>query len=244
MNVKSLLLPLFMSGSLCGIYFLPSEGEMADSAVTMELPDHLGKWQLQKTPPSKDEIKTLAPDTKFSKALCLAARPGEMDLDGYAIADRVDLSIVLSGADPNNSIHRPERCMPAQGHHDMISSSQSLKLQNGREFPVKRLYSIQTLPANEKRKESLSFHCVTYYFFVGHDRLSNDHWGRTFIDMKDRLVRGMDQHWAYISASMWYGDLTQLGIEKDVPEAEADSKLRKFLTDFSEKQISWDQITH
>ncbi len=86
----------------------------------------------------------------------------------------------------------------------------------------------------------MQFNCVTYYFFVGHDRVTNDHLERTLVDMKDRLLRGMDQRWAYVSASMWYGKLPW--IDKEVTEAEADEKLRKFVTGFAENQIDWDQV--
>lgn len=240
MNLKALILPLFLSGTLSGIYFLPKVGKVAESAVRMELPDSLGSWSLEKIPPSEAELKALSSDTKFSKAQCFKARPGEVTAGGYLVPDRVDLSIVLSGADINNSIHRPERCMPAQGHNIVSSNNQTLKLENGREFQAKRLLSIQQVPTTEERKEFVKFNCVTYYFFVGHDHVSNDHLGRTFLDMKDRLVRGMDQRWAYVSVSMWYGKLGW--IEKEITEQEADTKLRKFLTRFSEEQISWDQI--
>ncbi len=241
MNFKALILPLFLGGTLSGIYSLPSVGKVAESAVKMELPDFIGSWSLEKSPPSEAEIGTLSKDTKFSKAQCFTARPGEVTVGGYLIPDRVDLSVVLSGADINNSIHRPERCMPAQGHNITGSSDQLLKLSNGRQFLAKRLLSVQTLPATLERKKPLRFNCVTYYFFVGHNHVSDDHLERTFTDMKDRLVRGMDQRWAYVSVSMWYGKLDW--IPKEVTEAEADTKLRKFLTNFSEEQIAWEQIT-
>lgn len=241
MKFRSLILPIFLGGTLSGIYSLPSVGKVAESAVKMELPDFIGSWSLEKLPPSEAEIGTLSKDTKFAKAQCYAARPGEVTAAGYLIPDRIDLSVVLSGADINNSIHRPERCMPAQGHNITGSSDQVLKLSNGRQFQAKRLLSVQTLPVTLDRKMPLRFNCVTYYFFVGHDHVSNDHLERTFTDMKDRLVRGMDQRWAYVSVSMWYGKLDW--IAKEVTEAEADTKLRKFLTNFSEEQIAWEQIT-
>lgn len=242
MNRKALLLPFFICAMLCGIYFLPSAGEVAQSAIRMELPDSFASWTLKKNPPSVAEIETLSKDTEFAKAECYRARPGEITAGGQLVPDRVDLSIVLSGADINNSIHRPERCMPAQGHNIISSSDQTLQLTNGRQFKVKRLLSVQKIPTNQERTEYLKLSCVTYYFFVGHDRLTNDHLARTFIDMKDRLVRGMDQRWAYVSASMWYGKVPW--IESEITEGEADTKLRKFLTNFSEEQISWEQITH
>ncbi|RYD22091.1 MAG: exosortase-associated EpsI family protein [Verrucomicrobiaceae bacterium] len=240
MKTKTWFLPLFLGTSLASIYFLPKVGSVALSAINMTLPAEFGTWVFKNIPASKDEMSVLAPDTEFSKAICFSARPGEFNLEGYAVPDRVDLSIVLSGADINNSIHRPERCMPAQGHLITSSRSDILKLPNGREFPVKRLVSVQTPRDAEGRPSSQNFDCITYYFFVGHDRISNDHLGRTLLDMKDRLVRGMDQRWAYISVSMWYGKVPW--IEQEVTEAEADAKIRAFLTNFAEEQIKWDQI--
>lgn len=240
MKTKAWFLPVFLGVSLASIYFLPKVGAVAESAVNMTLPDEYSSWFFKGVPPSEAELGTLAPDTKFSKAICFRPRSGELSFSGDPVFDRVDLSIVLSGADINNSIHRPERCMPAQGHAITSSKSDFLKLSNGREFPVKRLVSVQTLPANEERPTTLKFNCVTYYFFVGHDRISNDHLGRTLVDMKDRLVRGIDQRWAYVSVSMWYGKLPW--VEQEVAEAEADEKIRSFLTNFAEEQIKWEQI--
>jgi len=240
MNQTPWLLPLFLTGTLSAIYVLPKVGAVAQSAVKMELPESSGNWTLENQAASPEEIGTLAADTQFAKAVCLSPRPGEVNVDGYLIPDRLDLSIVLSGSDINNSIHRPERCMPAQGHNITSSSDQSLKLDNGREFPAKRLISVQRLPTNQERTEFLKLNCLTYYFFVGHDQVTNDHLGRTFIDIKDRLLHGMDQRWAYASVSMWYGKVPW--IEKEVTEAEADQKIRTFLIEFAEKQITWDQI--
>lgn len=235
-------LPLMLGAALSAIYFLPKVGAVAQSAVLMELPDSSGGWSFRKQVATPDELGTLSPDTQFSKAICLIARPGEFNLDGYAIPDRVDLSIVLSGSDLNNSIHRPERCMPAQGHNITSSSDKVLKLKNGREFSAKRLVSVQSqrVQSKSEREEYQRFDCLTYYFFVGHDQLTNDHLGRTLIDIKDRLVRGMDQRWAYASVSMWYGKVPW--IEGAVTESEADAKLQAFLADFAEKQINWEQI--
>lgn len=233
------ILPVFLAASLASIYFLPKVGAVAQSAVEMKLPGESGNWAFKTIPPTEAELGTLAKDTEFAKAICFSARPGEYNLDGYAVPDRVDLSVVLSGADINNSIHRPERCMPAQGHHITSSRSEIMKLPNGREFPVRRLLSIQSQPHKD---QTLKFNCVTYYFFVGHDRISNDHLGRTLVDMKDRLVRGMDQRWAYVSCSMWYGKVPW--IENEVSEQEADAKIKGFLSKFAEDQINWEQIVY
>ncbi len=163
--MRSIILPVFLGVSLASIYFLPSAGKIAQSAVEMDLPAGFGTWQFNKIPASEVEINTLSKDTEFSKAICLRAREGEFGEDGRMIPDRLDLSIVLSGADINNSIHRPERCMPAQGHNIISSTDKTVTLDNGRSVEVKRLMSIQRIPTNEERTEFLELNCVTYYFF-------------------------------------------------------------------------------
>ncbi len=233
------LLPLLIACSLGAVYVLPQAGDTAPSAVIMELPAAMSGWQFEKIAASEAELGTLDKETEFAKAICLAARPGEMNVDGLAIPDRLDLSVVLSGSDLNNSIHRPERCMPAQGHNILSSVSVPVTLANGRTFKTKRLNSVQSLPGKDG-KTQVEFKCVSYYFFVGHDRITNDHFERTLIDMKDRLVRGMDQRWAYVSVSMWYGKMPW--IEPEVTEAEADEKLVAYIKDLATKQIRWEQV--
>lgn len=241
MKSRAVILPLFLAVTLGSVYFLPSAGEVAQSAVRMELPGGFGEWHFKTIPPSEAELGTLAKDTEFSKAVCLSARPGEFDAEGRIIPNRIDLSIVLSGVDINNSIHRPERCMPGQGHRIVSSTDKMLTLANGRTVTVKRLGSVQRIPLNEEGTKHLELKCVTYYFFVGHDSITNDHLERTFIDMKDRLVKGMDQRWAYVSTSMWYGSMPWMN-GSSVSEKEADRKLSDFVASFAESQIKWDQV--
>ena len=241
MKYRFLILPVLLAGLLASIHLLPAAGEMAKSAIDMDLPANAEDWILRPQAASQVEIDILAPDTRFSKAICLRPREGEFDIaSGLSIPDRVDLSIVLSGHDLNNSIHRPERCMPSQGHVISTSSNVDFDLSGQREFTAKRLLSVQSIPINEEKTEFAKFDCITYYFFVGHDTITQDHLKRTLLDMKDRLLLGMDQHWAYVSVSMWYGDVPW--IAENVSVDEADAKLRKFLSEFAEAQIDWDMI--
>lgn len=241
MNLRSLILPLFLAGGLGSIFFLPKAGEVAQSAIDMNLPDTLGDWYLKSIPATQAEIDILSKDTKFSKAICLRSRPGESTIDGEPIPDRADISVVLSGYDLNNSIHRPERCMPAQGHSTPIGSTVSLSLPNGSTINARRLRSTQTVVTNPNdRSQDRHFECVTYYFFVGHDRVECGHLQRTLIDMKDRVIRGLDQRWAYVSVTMWFGQVPW--IDEPIPEQEADTKLLGLLKEFAEKQIHWEQI--
>jgi hypothetical protein len=240
MNFRPLVLPLFLGAGFCSIYFLPRTGGVANSAIAMELPKESGNWMLKPTSATKLEIETLGADTKFSKADCYAARAGEYNEDGYLVPDLINLSIVLSGYDLNNSIHRPERCMPAQGHKITGADDVKIELKNGHHFEAKRLLSVRR-DTVEDSKVTKEWKCITYYFFVGHDQVTNDHLERTLLDIKDRLVRGMDQRWAYASATIYYGFLPWIP-DKEISEEEADQKLRDFVAKLAEKQINWEQI--
>lgn len=242
MNGKPWLLPLMMAGSLSLIYILPQAGEMADSAAKMELPLRSAGWQLEAKAASQDEILVLGKETKFSKAVGYKPRPGEFSKDGRSIPDVMDVSIVLSGSDLNTSIHRPERCMPAQGHAILEAKSIPFSVRNGHSFTAKRLLSVKTISSRETGGDPLRLNCVTYYFFVGRDRITDNHVERTLIDMKDRLFYGMDQRWAYVSTTMIYGKLPWLEGREFTLE-DADKKLTEFLAEFASEQIHWERIS-
>jgi len=248
MKPKFLVLPVVLAATMCLIYLLPKSGTIARSAVKMEMPEELvlsggaRSWIFVKRPASELEINALSKDTEFSKASCSAPRPFEFDSYGNRLRDNLDLSIVLSGTDINNSIHRPERCLPAQGHNILSSEPKNLVLPDGRKFATTRLLSTREenlAPAGQKENYR-KFSYLTYYFFVGRDQISNSHLKRTLADMKDRLVYGLDQRWAYVSVTMPYGDVPWVG--KEVSLEEANGKVTEFLANFAEEQIDWNKI--
>lgn len=235
------ILPVFMAATLSVSYLLPEVGGIAESAAIMDLPEKDGEWIYQARVASEVEVKVLGKETDFSKATCYRPRPGEYTQDGRRIPEVVDVSIVLSGSDLNTSIHRPERCMPAQGHVILDSRGVKIRLPSGDGFRAKRLQTSRRVHTGEKGAKPMKVKSLTYYFFVGRNRVTNDHVKRTLIDMKDRLVHGTDQRWAYVSVSMMYGELPWMG-GKEVPVEEADAKLQEFLSRFAERQIDWERI--
>jgi len=241
MRASPWLLPLVMAVALSVVYVLPKAGAIAESAARMELPRQSVGWTFEAKAPSEEEIKTLGPETRFSKAVCYRPRPEQVTLDGRVMADFMEISIVLSGSDLNTSIHRPERCMPAQGHQILQSKSVPLQVKGGRNFSARRLLSVRNIPSRETGGAPVKLDCVTYYFFVGRNRITENHMERTIIDMKDRLLHGMDQRWAYVSATMIYG--TPPWMEgREFPLDEADKKLAEFLSEFVADQIDWEKI--
>lgn len=236
---RFVVLPLLLIALLGLIFVLPSRGKVAESAVRMELPLRLGDWQGVKRVESQLERDVLAKDTEFAKADYFRPRPGAALADGSPDFDRASVMIVLSGYDINNSIHRPERCLPAQGHDIVSRSDATLPLAGGRSLEVRRLSSRVPVRLTEGGQEVV-MEALSYYFFVGHDSLTNDHYRRTFRDMKDRLVHGRDQRWAYVTVSTLFGKLPWSG--REFGEQEAERMLAEFTAKLADGIVDWEQV--
>jgi hypothetical protein len=239
--IRLLFLPLVAASIFASIWLLPQSGSVAQSAIRLDLPSDLKPWwRLQKVQPTEKEVNILAKDTDFSKAVCIAPQPGRYSTNGQPIGQRLDLSIVLSGADINNSIHRPERCMPAQGHQIYDARVGSIRTAAGHDLPVRVLLSLQTVRINGPNgPRDHQLHCVTYYFFVGQHDVTRDHLKRTLIDMRDRIMRGQDQRWAYVSTSMWFDDT---GANNLPTRESAEKEIRQFLAELADRNIDWNAL--
>jgi len=234
------MLPVLLAAMLGAVYVLPERGKVAESAIRMDLPLTLGEWHGRRTTETQQEIDILEKDTEFAKADYFRSR-GLLPLPGdYQDFDRINASVVLSGYDINNSIHRPERCLPAQGHTIYSSSDAVIDLPNGRKLPVRRLQTKQKVRVREGSDEIIVVDSLIFYFFVGHDRVTNGHYERTFIDMKDRLFKGQDQRWAYVTLATTMGEVPWS--PRALSPKEAEAMLTEFCKQFAVKVIDWDQV--
>lgn len=246
MKHRSLILAAILGLGLSTIYFLPPF-RLTDSAMGMEIPEKLGPWQTHPREPSEVERGSLAADTRFSKALCVKFKPGSWDfLTGRSDVEAIaDISIVMSGHDLANSIHRPERCMPAQGHEIYDARKSVLEVPGQRPIPVRCLLSRKN-ELIEGTKESVSRSFLTMYFFVGHEVVTDDHSKRTKIDMKDRLKKGEAQSWAYVTVSTEFKDEgKQAPPSGSLPAPaleQADKLVRELLGDLVARNVDWKQI--
>lgn len=193
---RLLILQLLIAGGLSSVLLLPKSPPLQPSAVSLEMPNVLvlSGWAAgPKIEPSNKEIAVLSKDTEFSRRNYY--RGAGLDQPAGS-REMLQASIVLSGKDLNNSVHRPERCLPAQGLNLVSSSDLPVKLRDGRTITVKRL---KCSGSDGTGKNSYTH--LNYYWFVGHDSIKFSHYGRTLKDMRDRLFEGYDQRWAYITVS-------------------------------------------
>jgi len=247
MKHRSFILAGILGVSLSSMFFLPAFRN-TDSALSMEIPERLGAWHTRSYEASQKERDILAPDTRFSKAQCLRPKPNSYDfLTGRYEAESADVSIVMSGHDLANSIHRPERCMPAQGHEIYQSEKVVLEVPGERAIPARRLLSQQKseIPGT---KDVVVRNILTIYFFVGHDVITENHTQRTLLDMKDRLKKGEAQSWAYVSVGVPFrpdsADAAEPGSEGLPTLQQADKTVRELLGDLVARNINWKQIVN
>lgn len=232
--MKNILLkslpPAVLALLLCLVFIVPESTELLPSAANPELPlgSDLPGWYGVKTQESEKERELLSADTSFSKAIYHHINP----ITDQQESPSVNVSFVYSGSDLNNSIHRPERCLPAQGHLDMTGRDEIIKLANGKILTFRRL-STRT-PAERPGEQSL--HHIHYYVFVGSHTICCSHYERTFQDIYDRVLSGRVQRWAYIQMGACWGE------EVGITEQQADNYLRALIRDLVPRQIDWNAI--
>lgn len=191
-TLNILLLPFLLAAMLAGIYLMPRKGEVFDSSISMELPTGLNPdgWHGTRRQESEEERSILAADTEFSKADYLQQLPISVAAPEKAPA-LCRVSIVKSGHDLNNSIHRPERCLPAQGHFNLTGSTVQVPVEGRGMIAMTKLKSQQNMTPGQAKPTILD--SMHYYVFIGHGHMTEDHLKRTMTDMKDRVLYGMDQ---------------------------------------------------
>jgi len=216
--------PLIVSFLLIGIglslvKLLPHTFDLQPAAVVKAFPTDVGEWEGRHIEPGENEKKVLDEQTEFVKRTYFRESPSHT-LEW----EMLDATMVLSGEDMNNSIHRPERCLKAQGFANITPSEVSIDVGEGNILKVTRLHFIQKL------KTGGEIPAIMYYWFVGADQITNSHYGRTFRDMVYRLATGSNQSWAYISLQASYGDIRRENQAANT-EAEADA----FMVDFVQR---------
>jgi hypothetical protein len=191
---------------------LPGDAWLRGSKGEMTLPALVGNWSAGPSlNPTDKEITVLAKDTGFSKRNYLRSNYEHRSLqtqdtpedEREGIYEEVACSIVTAGSDMGNSIHRPERCLTAQGWNLSKGKKMIIDLK-GKKLPVTKLYGSKVVRTenDDGSFKEYKVENVTYYWFVGNDRVTESHLTRTFADLKDRVTTSTDQEWAYASISV------------------------------------------
>jgi EpsI family protein len=196
------------------VFLLPKKLEIQPAAIAMSLPAFVGDWYGTDQPVSQNEKDVLGPDTQFLRKLYTNAQ-----------GDQIFVSIVFSGPDMATSIHRPERCLPSQGW--TVVDSAVTKVPIGKEdLATTRLFNLRNF--RNGNAPPVTIYSLDYYWFIGHDAQTPSHLQRTWIDIRDRVLKGENQQWAFVAvASTITKGLQPFGRS----ETETDEIIRNFIRD-------------
>jgi EpsI family protein len=196
------------------VLVLPKKIEIQPSSLAKTLPTFVGDWYGTDQPVSQGEKDTLGPDTQFVRKLYTNGK-----------GDQIFVSLVFSGPDMSTSIHRPERCLPAQGWTVVNKEVATIPLANG-SLKATRLRNF--LVFRHENAAPVNVYSLDYYWFVGHDVQTPSDLKRGWIDIRDRVLKGENQQWAYVTVvSNITKGLQPLGRS----EGETDEMIKSFVRD-------------
>jgi hypothetical protein len=200
-----------------------------------DMPEYVGAWRGADLPITDNERTTLGKDTGFARKsyTTLGSFRGKK---GTLAAGQtgITLSVVLSGQDMNTSIHMAERCLPTQGWNIADKREVPFNLPGTGSFSTTRLYNTRIIKNKETEKLEQA-RMLNYYWFVGHTITTGSHFERTVIDMKDRLLSGYNQRWAYITVTAYIPSVAPA--KQAEADAVVDEMIREFIVTFMPKAM-------
>ncbi|MEQ1859097.1 MAG: exosortase C-terminal domain/associated protein EpsI [Chthoniobacteraceae bacterium] len=178
----AILLALMLAG-LSSVYLLPKQLGYMPVGVVVNLPEGLGEWWGREIEVTQHEHDVLGADTQIARKEYSNGR-----------GDSVLVSMVLAGEDMMTGIHRPERCLPAQGWAVTPGGSVAIDVPGEGRLPATRLKNHRT----EQRRGGVlvPVENVCYYWFAGSSKLTASHTERVWMDTVDRVGGGYVQRWA------------------------------------------------
>ena len=218
MTTKHLLVLLsVLAAGMSVIFLLPKTPNTQPIGIELKLPPLIGNWYGTDAEVTDRERGTLGPETEFSRKIYRNDQ-----------GDEILVSIVLGGHDMNTSIHRPERCLPSQGWTIVDSSRIAIPLNDPQNdiLKVTRLHNMRMIQDKEGHKFNL--YNLNYYWFVGCSDTTASHFTRTYFDLRDRLLRGYNQRWAYVTVAVMLNKNKQ-------SDEDADRQIKTFIQELIPK---------
>lgn len=211
---RLLILLVVLAAGMSSVFLLPKQLFYQPVGVELALPEFVGEWSGNDVPISKAEIGTLGPETQFSRKSYT-----------NGAGDELLVTIVLAGQDMNTSIHRPERCLKAQGWDLVDSKTVAVSLPSRGSMAATRLHDLRMIQT-KNGAPGIPLYNLDYYWFVGYSDLTSSHTVRYWMDIRDRILHGYNQRWAYFTvAATVTGGLRTFGRT----EAQTDAMIQDFI---------------
>jgi hypothetical protein len=208
-------------------WFNPPPVLSPQAGVVMHLPSYVnvaGGLVGQSTPVTVAEKTILPKDTEFERK----------EYRDDATQTNVFCSIVLSGA-LEQSIHRPEVCLIAQGWTIANQEDVAIRLDSGHELTVRNLTIKKDVPYQGK---SITFTQYNMYWFVGENVTTPYHLVRIFLSSWDRIFHNRANRWAYVTvSSLITGDLIRNGRDPAQTKALLVEFIQKIVPTFQKSEM-------
>jgi EpsI family protein len=175
-------------GGLSTVFLLPKQRGLMPVGINLELPESLSQWWGKGIDVTTKEKEVLGKETEFSRVEYSNGR-----------GDVIQASIVLAGQDMMTSIHRPERCLAAQGWEFKSDDKRTIEIPGQGKLPVIRIRSHKL--EKDRDGKMLPVQNVCYYWFAGSQKLTNSHGDRVWTDIVDRMTSGYVQRWGMMMIS-------------------------------------------
>lgn len=216
---RLLAVQLVLLVAFVAIFLLPKRTISSPAGIAMTLPNFVDGWIADDAEVTAREREVLAKDTEFARKIYTSPA-----------GDHIYASIVLSGEDMANSIHRPERCLPAQGWSLQATEKREILVRGGAELEVTRLRNVR--PIEQPNGSRPLLHNLNYYWFIGYNDMTPSHLERTAIDLRDRILHGYGQRWAYVTVA---ANITKGWMRPERTEEEATAIVEKFIAELAPK---------
>jgi EpsI family protein len=204
---------LLLVAGLSTVFLLPQAPKTKPAGISLKLPIWVGNWIGDDAAITQRELEVLAKDTQFARKVYTSPE-----------GDTIFVSIILSGDDMTTSIHRPERCLPAQGWSLLNTSQRTITLPNSVPLRTTRLSNVREMRAKDNQRFLLPN--LTYYWFVGYNQTTPSHFTRTMLDLRDRIMGGYNQRWAYVTVA---ATVTQGIARPERTETETGAMIESFI---------------
>ena len=213
MTTSRLAVLLAVLLTMSAVFFLPKQIQEQPVGVKLELPETLGEWHGAEAKIGTRELEILGKETEFARKTYVNSH-----------GDELFVTIVLSGHDMDVSIHRPERCLPAQGWSLDAGSVIKIAVPARGALDATRLKAIQMVKTNDGKP--FPYSTLNYYWFTGYTDSTGSHLTRTLTDITDRLLHGYNQRWAYFTVA---ATITKDMQRNGRTEAETDAFIQDFI---------------
>ena len=188
MTTSRLAVLLAVLIAMSAVFLLPKQFQEQPVGVKLALPETLGEWTGTDAPITDREISILGKETEFARKNYTNGR-----------GDELQATIVLAGHDMDTSIHRPERCLVAQGWSLAESPVVKIDVPGRGVLDTTRLKVVKLVETTDKKQ--FPYTNLNYYWFTGCTDSTASHLARTRTDITDRLLHGYNQRWAYFTVA-------------------------------------------